>query len=427
MSTRTENQSVKLTKSGVEKVPPPATGQTFIRDSELKGFGLRITAGGARSFIVEKRIAGKVRRMTLGRFGEITVVQARKEAQKLLGKVATGGNPIADKQEQALRSVTLNAAFEAFKQAHKGLKPRTLYDYERVMVVAFPDWRERSFCAITKDMVGRRHRELGEQRGKAYANLAMRFLRSLLNFAREQYELPDGRVLMVDNPVERLTRTRAWYHIERRQGVIKRQQFPAWYRAVESLRDDDTLNGSLVADYLLLVLYTGLRASEAARIRWREVDLDAAILTIPDTKNRQPLILPLSDFLQDTLERRRLDATGDFVFPGAGKHRYLNNPRKQIAKVIERSGVTFTLHDLRRTYITAAESLDISAYAIKRLVNHKTAAGDVTAGYIIMAVERLRAPMQKITDYILREMGIKKLAPVTAIDIAGAKGAHSNV
>ena len=58
------------------------------------------------------------------------------------------------------------------------------------------------------------------------------------------------------------------------------------------------------------------------------------------------------------------------------------------------------LHDLRRTFITIAESLDIPAYALKRLLNHKTA-NDVTAGYIITDVERLRRPMQQITDHIL--------------------------
>jgi hypothetical protein len=61
-------------------------------------------------------------------------------------------------------------------------------------------------------------------------------------------------------------------------------------------------------------------------------------------------------------------------------------------------------HDLRRTYVTVAESLDISRYAIKRLVTHSIG-NDVTEGYVIMDVERLRAPMQKITDYFLKAMG----------------------
>ena len=78
--------------------------------------------------------------------------------------------------------------------------------------------------------------------------------------------------------------------------------------------------------------------------------------------------------------------------------------------MVNESGVSFTVHDLRRTFITIAESLDISAYSLKRLLNHKMT-NDVTAGYIITDVERLRAPMQKITDYMLSCIG-KKVTPV---------------
>lgn len=72
------------------------------------------------------------------------------------------------------------------------------------------------------------------------------------------------------------------------------------------------------------------------------------------------------------------------------------------------------MHDLRRTFITIAEGLDISAYALKRLMNHKMN-GDITAGYIVTDVERLRKPMQQITDYFLKCMGLEESATVLAI------------
>ena len=81
---------MRLTKTLVERVPVPAVGQAFYRDDLLLGFAVRVTASGVRSFVVEKRIDGKVRRQTLGRFGVLTVEQARREAQKFLGQVATG-------------------------------------------------------------------------------------------------------------------------------------------------------------------------------------------------------------------------------------------------------------------------------------------------------------------------------------------------
>ncbi|MFC1325544.1 MAG: DUF4102 domain-containing protein, partial [gamma proteobacterium symbiont of Ctena orbiculata] len=108
MSTNGSDQSVKLTKTVVDKAPIPSDKkQVFIRDSVLPGFGLRITDKGTKSFIVEKRVGGRVRRQTLGRFGPLTVEQARREAQKQLGKIAMGIDPIAEKKTRKAKAKTL--------------------------------------------------------------------------------------------------------------------------------------------------------------------------------------------------------------------------------------------------------------------------------------------------------------------------------
>jgi integrase len=81
------------------------------------------------------------------------------------------------------------------------------------------------------------------------------------------------------------------------------------------------------------------------------VDLKIKTLTIPDPKNRQPHVLPLSDFLHDLLMQRYAERTDSlFIFPGDSVKGYLNEPRKQMQKVIEESDVAFTLYDLRRTF-----------------------------------------------------------------------------
>ena len=138
-----------------------------------------------------------------------------------------------------------------------------------------------------------------------------------------------------------------------------------------------------------------------------------------DTKNHSDHTLPLSDYLFDLLTQRKAGAAGEYVFPGTGAGGYIVEPRKQMARVTEASGVAFTVHDLRRTFITIAESLDIPAYALKRLLNHANGA-DVTAGYIVASTERLREPMQKITDFVLKSAGIKETAEV--IQLKQARG-----
>jgi integrase len=402
---------MKLTKMVVDKIQPPCDKtQQFYRDDLLKGFALRITASGVKSFVVEKLVDKKVRRITLGRYGELTVEQARKEAQKLLGKIASGVDPIAEKQETKLKAITLQLVFADYLKARKGLKPKTIYDYQRILETAFADWQAKPLLAISKDKIAEHHGELGKQSGEAYANLAMRTLRALFNFAAGQYEDAKGQSLILENPVKRLSQTRAWYRVTRRQTFIKPHELAAWYQAVQKLDNE------ILRDYLILLLFTGLRRQEAATLRWTQIDLTAKTLTIDDTKNHQPHTLPLSSYLCELLTARKQQTISEFVFPGTGKGGFIIEPRRQMAQVTKESGIAFTVHDLRRTFITVAESLDISAYAVKRLVNHKMS-NDVTAGYIVSDVERLRKPMQSITDYFLVQMGIK---PSETLQIEGA-------
>ena len=390
---------MKLTKTIVDGLEAPTSGQVFYRDEILQGFALRITSNGVKSFVVEKRIKDKVRRKTLGRYGHLTVEQARKEAQKFLGKVATGVDPITEQRDIEAQNVTLREAFETMLKTRKGLKPNTVHDYQRAMREFFPDWLDRPMQSITKDAIGKRHEKNAHR--PVRTNNAMRVLRAGFNFAAGQYEDSKGRSLFPENPVKRLSHTRAWYPVERRRTIIKWDSLPAWFEAVNALKSEtDDPQAHTVADYLLLLLFTGMRRSEGMTLKWDDIDFAGRSFTLVDTKNREPHTLPLSNFLLDLLVKRKEGSNSEYVFPGDGKTGHLVEPRPQIRKVIARSGVDFTFHDLRRTFISAAEALDISMYTIKRLANHKMG-NDVTMGYIVTDVGRLREPMQKVTDFLL--------------------------
>ena len=429
---------INFTKAAIADLPPAAPGKRdYYRDARTPGLILQITASGTKSFLVYKWAGKKPVRVTLGQFPDTTIEQARKRAAKDLGKIADGKNPNDEKKAKRVRSITLLEVFKDFLAARKGLKPRTVYDYERLMGLHaeedrtdptrarktprkspgyFKDWQDKPIAEITKDMIERKHRELGAT-SEAQANLAMRFLRALFYFAMAKYENSHGKSLISENPVKRLSETRSWYRVERRGTLIKTHELKPWFTAVQALkaeRPDD--KAEVVKDYLVFIALTGLRRQEAARLRWMDVDLKAKTFTVFDTKNREPHSLPLSDYLVALLERRKKDCgTSSYVFPGDSRAGHIVEPRRQIERVVKASEVNFGLHDLRRTFITIAESLDIPAYALKRLLNHKMA-NDVTAGYIVADVERLREPMQKITDFVLRAAGVKKSAEVVSMD-----------
>lgn len=393
---------LKLNNRNINALEPPSPTsdgkptQAFYRDTELTGFGLKVTSAGTKVYIVETRIQGRSKRMALGRHGALTPVQARQRAQVILGEIAQGKNPIEDKREQQVKSVTLRTAYKDYLQARRNLKPNTLHDYKRCIEEALVDWLDKPLSSISKDMVEQRHRKLGKN-SPARANNTMRVLRALFNFAMERYEDRSGKPFIQVNPVNRLSKTRSWYEVKRRQTLLSPTQLKPWYDATMKLNQETT------RDYLHFLLLTGLRRSEASYLTWDDVNFDERTFIIPETKNKEPHRLPMSDFLEALLQRRHLQTDTTWVFPSPLTTGPLKEPRTALEAIEKHSGISFTLHDLRRTFITIAESLDIPAYALKRLLNHKYA-NDVTAGYIILSTERLREPMQRITDYIKEQI-----------------------
>lgn len=378
--------TLRLTKRTIEAIVPPSAGQVLYRDADLPGFGLRVGTR-SRVFFVEGQVRRRTVRVTLGKFGPLSPEVARKKALRALSEMAEGRDPNAEKKGRQASSMTLQAAFDDFF-ATRSLADSSRDNYGRTIDVYLRDWAEKPIAEIDRRMVLARHRKIGEANGPVAANGVFRHFRSVYNFVSATHgELPP-------NPVSILTQARAWNAERRRRSVIPAHGMPKWWRAVH-LEDED------VRDFLLVALFTGMRRSEIARLRWENIDLSGRTLTVPVTKNGDPLDLPLSDFLFDLLtDRRTDDPAGEWVFPGDGETGHIVETKRFYARVAKNSGITFTLHDLRRTFVTIAESLDIPHYALKRLLNHRTD-GDVTGGYIIMDVERLRRPVSRVAERIL--------------------------
>lgn len=399
---------LRLTKENIARIACEGKADEVYWDTRTIGFGLRIRGRTVTYFVrarVKTKAGSKLIRINIGRHGVFTPDQAETQAKVLLAKLALGENPNAERAVDKSRAMTLRQLFDEYVQVRK-LRPKSLEVYESAMRRCFGDWLDKRILEITKDMVQKRHTKLSNAygprgKGEAQANQAMRVLRSLLNYAAATYEDSDGKPLLIENPVKRLSQIRAWNKIPRRQDIIAPHELRAWHDAVMQLEN------ATMRDYLLLCLFSGLRRTEAAMLKWKHIDLISKTLTIPseDTKAGREHRLPLSDFLFALLQSRSKvrKLHNDFVFPAKTGGGYLVEPRKAINAVTQSSGVVFSMHTLRRTFETTAERLDISYYALKRLINHSTA-NDVTAGYIVIDVERLRNPMQKITDYLRSEM-----------------------
>lgn len=421
----TARQALNFTKAALEALPPAKPGQRdFYRDERLKGLVVLVTATGAKSFYLYKRVAGKPCHFFLGKHPDLTPENARKKCEAARGRAAMGEDLRATKRQEDQRRATLDDAFKAFKLARASLRATTVYGYERVIETALSAIKTKPLVALTPDGIAKLHRQLTFERGPAQADKALRVLRGIINFAQYHYEDADGQPLLPHNPVRRLSQTRAWNRVKRRQTYVKPDQLSRWFQAVLELKVDSSKNEyCTAADWLLLTILTGLRRNEGLSLRWSDVDLGNKTLTLRDTKNHEDHTLPLSDYVHELLSARlangrpnpQTEELSDYVFASYGRLGHMVDPRDPLTQVIARSEVTFIPHDLRRTFITIAESLDIPAYALKRLLNHKMRQ-DVTAGYIVTDVERLRRPMQQVTDFILKRAGLRATASVSHIN-----------
>jgi integrase len=409
---------MKLTKRSIDSLPLPETGQVLYWDDELPGYGLRVTKG-AKTFIVQRRVAGKSVRVTLGQYGPLTPDQARKLAVKNLSELVQGVNVNAEKQAEKLQGVTFAEAYQAFVKS-RTLTANTLGQYERAVRLTFADWSGKPLTAINRAMIERQFEE-ASKRGEATANRDFRFLRAVLNFAMEKYSTPDGEPLIPSNPCQRLTALKKWHRIERRTRHIEPHQLKAWFAALEH-KPEDSDHQNAIRDFCAFVLLTGCREQEAARLTWKDVDLDAGKVTFEETKNHRTHVLPVGPWLAELLERRRQNRTSAYVFPAENKSGHLLNHRKSILAICKDSGVEFRCHDLRRTFASIATvhlERSLSAYTLKRLLNHSSG-GDVTAGYVQVGIEDLREPMKQIEDFVLKCAGLKASAPVVKLDVATA-------
>lgn len=404
---------MKMNNANIKKITLPEKGQTFYWSDDLKGLGIRATPGGL-AYVAQRRVNGRTVRQVLGSIGELSPTQAMDKAAKALSEMRSGtdiNHAKADREKQLkAQSVTLQQAFEAFLDSRPNLRPHTLRTYHENINRTLADWLDLPLTSITKDMVQKRHHSLSNAngprgKGTASANQSMRLLRVIFNHAAITYEDANGQPVITDNPVKRLSQISAWNKLQPRDNVIHEDDLAAWYKATMSLEND------VLRDYILFLLLTGLRRSECLQLQWSYVDTKKTkVLTLPAdiTKTGKKRQLPLTDLLLDILERRRskMVVGNPYIFTGKDGIKHLVEPRCGINAVRKETKLTWSLHDLRRTFATIASRLDISYYKLKHLLGH-TVSGDVTGNhYVQVDVETLRPEMQKITDYFRKQMKI---------------------
>lgn len=435
--TKLTERTVAAARPATKKSKKGLPCAKFYLDTELRGFGLSVSAptdkrpGGFKSYFVIRRVGNRQERHVFRPANEITVAEARAEAARLLSQMTDGVSlnakrriDRAEAKRAEVRGVTLEQALNLYEGTlrAKGRAPRTIEDYRYLVEKYLASWLQRPLADVTRAEVRKRHAEIASEiargkhlhvrkkppsvrrlRGPGFgartANHVFRAFRAIYNRAlREHPELPVNPIINVD-----------WNKEQRRTSRIPAAGLQAWYDGVAAM------SNSVRHDYLLFALFTGLRRTNAAEVKWEDVDFERRALHVPKPKSQQPFDLPLSDFLIDLLKRRqkenvKLAPKSPWVFPaarlgrGSGALGHIVETRLEGGATRARKRAAegsaaeprYTPHDLRRTFISVAESLGISREARQLLVNHATPKSDVHGGYVIPELDELRAHMQQI-------------------------------
>lgn len=355
----------KLTAAAVEKLGPPESGRIEYFDTLLRGFALRITARGSKSWVLFYRVHGRQRRMTIGSYPMFDLSEAREEARKALQLVEKGQDPAAIREEQRRkRPDTVIAVAENFIQRHAKPNNRTWREVERMFEIhVLPTWGKRDIGSITRRDVIDLLDQVADRTSSVRANRVLANVRKLFAWAAERDIIESSPVAGVKPPGRENERDR----------VLTDNEIKAFWKATEVL-------GWPFGPFAQMLLVTAQRRDEVAHMRWDDID-EHGVWTIPKekTKANRSHEVPLPSLALEILERT--PRIGSYVFmSGRAGARPISGFGKAKAKLERLSGIhNWRYHDLRRTAGTNMARHGVPISTISRVLNH--AEGGVTRIY----------------------------------------------
>jgi integrase len=347
---------VKLTPSFVAKptLPESPKDRTIHWDGTMPGFGLMVTANGHASFVCQYRTGRRSHRMSLK--PGLTLQDARREAKKLLGDVARGGDPLVERQKAARAG---DDTFQSIAEAYikrEGKSVRSMGQRRAVLErVVYPRLGARPVGEIKRSDIVRLLDKIDDDRGPVAADQTLAFMRRIMSWHASRSD--DFRSPIVRGMAHTKPRERA------RQRILTDDELRAVWNAAEA-------SAGLFGPFVQFLLLTACRRTEAAAMASSEVDGD--VWTIPQERYKTglELVLPLSPLATRTLARLPKIGEGKYVFTTDGE-RAFSGYSKAKARFDKACGVTgWTLHDLRRTARSLMSRAGVDANVAERCLGH---------------------------------------------------------
>lgn len=385
-----------FTKPKLEALPVPASGERITyHDTHRDASGLQLRhTRTSKTFFIQKRVDGKPERFTIGKFPDITIERARKEATKLKADIGHGLNPKT--VARALKSeTTLQELFDDFllnrrrKKNGPFLAEKTKRSYRYDFGLYLGKWSKRKLSQFRDTDFRKLHDDIGREHPTT-ANRVIALASSLFSYAAEE------NIFKGANPARGINK----FSEVKRDRFLQHDELPAFFSALAE-ETNETLR-----DYFLISLLTGARRSNVQEMQWAQINFARAEWRIPITKNGEPQTVTLSvEALEILLSRKGCDPT--WVFPGTGATGHIVEPKKAWARVLDRAGIdNLRIHDLRRTLGSWQAKTGASLAIVGKSLNHKSPS--TTAIYARLDLDPVRESVDRATSAMLSAAGIKK-------------------
>ena len=347
-----------ITEKLVKRLQPPGRGNRIVYDEQIRGFGARITKAGRVAFVLNYRVHGRERRITLGRWPEMSAVMARQEALQLREGIRQERDPLAER-ERGRGIPAVSDLAEKYLRTHAQVfkRPLSLREDRRLLrALILPRLARFQVSGVTRADVEKLHRELGSTPVQANRVLAL---------LSKMFSLAIKWEWVRDNPARGVAK----YQEQPRERWLQTQELARLQNVLEKERDQNQANA------VRLIELTGARKGEVLSARWDQFDLERGVWTMPAHTTKQKRIhhVPLSPPALGLLRGMREWASGDFLFPGE-KDGHLGDVKKFWKKVTQAAGLEGVhVHDLRHTFASHLVSAGVPLASVGALLGHTQA------------------------------------------------------
>ncbi|MEM7171260.1 MAG: tyrosine-type recombinase/integrase [Pseudomonadota bacterium] len=367
--------AVRITDKLARSLESPEKGNRITYDSEVRGFGLRVTASGAKAFVVNYRVGGRERRYTIGGYPDWSVVAAREEVKRLKRQVSMGFDPMGQRHEDRA-APTMADLCRRYLEDYAPRKAKRSQADEKSMLdkLVLPTLGRIKVPEVTPEDIDQLHREISKKT-PIRANRVAQLLSRIFTLAI-RWELRS------DNPVKGLEKNPE----TRRTRYLSPEELG---RLMTMLREHPNRRS---ANAVQLLVLTGARRGEVLNATWDQFDLEEGLWIKPSshTKQKKEHRVPLSSQAIELLLSIKAEAPpSPFVFPGKSNDQPLTDLKnfwRGVCKKAELQGIR--IHDLRHAYASLLVSSGLSLPVIGALLGHTQP--QTTARYSHLFDEPLR-------------------------------------